>query len=138
MAEGVNKVILLGNLGQAKLLWEGWKALGATAVSDATPSALVAVARGVTGIWRWLFEGQQLAFRPEWWYWNASRIMAHGEINEFPFFTFLYGDLHAHMTALPYALLALGIMVSVVRRRSARITPAPRLTAHWLCWIRRL
>ncbi|MCD6302552.1 MAG: glycosyltransferase family 39 protein, partial [Anaerolineae bacterium] len=135
---GTVAVVLLGNLGQVKLLWEGWKALGATAVSDATPSALVAVARGVTGIWRWLFEGQQLAFRPEWWYWNASRIMAHGEINEFPFFTFLYGDLHAHMTALPYALLALGIMVSVVRRRSARITPAPRLTAHWLCWIRRL
>ena len=35
-------------------------------------------------------------------------------INEFPFFTFLYGDLQPHMIALPLALAALGLMVALV------------------------
>jgi YYY domain-containing protein len=47
--------------------------------------------------------------------------MTNGEINEFPFFTFLYADLHAHLIALPFTLLALGIAVSVIRRRAMPI-----------------
>ena len=51
------------------------------------------------------------------WYWNASRVIDHvpGEaepITEFPFFTFVYGDLHAHMMAMPIAMLALAISLS--------------------------
>jgi YYY domain-containing protein len=53
------------------------------------------------------------------WFWSATRIINFepGEvqpINEFPFFTFLYGDPHAHMIALPLTLLALGWAVSLV------------------------
>ncbi|MGC9359562.1 MAG: DUF2298 domain-containing protein [Anaerolineae bacterium] len=127
-------VALLGNLGQVKLLWEGWKALGAAALSGGGSPIYSDAVRGVMGLWRWLFEGQQLVFRPEWWYWNASRVMTHGEINEFPFFTFLYGDLHAHMTALPYAVLALGIMVSVVRR-TRTLGSAMASPSRWSGWM---
>jgi YYY domain-containing protein len=53
------------------------------------------------------------------WFWQPTRVINFepGEaqpINEFPFFTFLYGDLHAHMIAMPMTLLALGWAVSLV------------------------
>ena len=57
---------------------------------------------------------------PSWiWYWNATRVIPHTAseappITEFPFFTFLYGDLHAHMMALPYTLVALACGVALV------------------------
>ena len=65
-----------------------------------------------------------------WWYWNATRLIAHtpsepGPITEFPFFTFLFGDLHAHAMALPLTLLSLTLTVAVARagvlRQSAAV-----------------
>jgi YYY domain-containing protein len=56
------------------------------------------------------------------WYWDASRAIPWDgavdsavPITEFPFFTFLYADLHAHMMALPITLLVLAISVSLMR-----------------------
>ena len=55
-------------------------------------------------------------------FWQSSRMMAPDppgfEINEFPFFTFLFADLHAHLMAIPFTLLALGLALAVVLRRS--------------------
>jgi YYY domain-containing protein len=42
-------------------------------------------------------------------YWDASRII-EGTINEFPFFAFLNGDLHAHMLSTPFMLLVAGLL----------------------------
>ena len=60
---------------------------------------------------------QHMPIRIEWWYWNATREVP-GVINELPFFTFLYGDLHAHAIALPYTLLAIGTVTAVVLART--------------------
>jgi YYY domain-containing protein len=55
------------------------------------------------------------------WLWNPSRIIPPGggnEITEFPLFTFLYGDLHAHMLAMPLAVLAAAWSLGVVAGRA--------------------
>jgi uncharacterized membrane protein len=54
-------------------------------------------------------------------YWNASRVIQVPEgvvqpITEFPLFSLLYGDLHAHLMALPVAMLCLGLSWQLFRR----------------------
>ncbi|MEW6028068.1 MAG: DUF2298 domain-containing protein [Chloroflexota bacterium] len=49
-----------------------------------------------------------------WWWWRASRVVQDYDlfgnpieiIDEFPFFSYLLGDLHPHVLALPFGLLA--------------------------------
>ncbi len=53
-----------------------------------------------------------------------------GPINEMPFFTFLFGDLHAHMMALPYTLLALGLGLNLIRS-SVRPMESTNPTVWW-------
>ena len=51
-------------------------------------------------------------------FWRSTRVMPPDppghEITEFPFFTFLFGDLHAHLMAIPFTILALGLVLAVV------------------------
>lgn len=54
-----------------------------------------------------------------WWWWRASRVIHDRDltgasiglqpIDEFPFFSFLLGDMHPHVLALPFVMLALGL-----------------------------
>ena len=46
-----------------------------------------------------------------WWWWRATRVVP-GTITEFPAFSLLLGDLHAHLLALPVATLALGLALT--------------------------
>ncbi|MBI5959148.1 MAG: hypothetical protein HY866_10460 [Chloroflexi bacterium] len=55
------------------------------------------------------------------WHWGPTRIITElpnnaggGAIAEMPFFTFLYGDLHAHMMAFPVTLLVLLWLVAEI------------------------
>ncbi|MCA1666017.1 MAG: DUF2298 domain-containing protein, partial [Thermomicrobia bacterium] len=45
-------------------------------------------------------------------FWESTRIIP-GTINEFPFFSGLWADLHAHVVALPFAILAIAISVAI-------------------------
>ncbi|HML97579.1 MAG TPA: DUF2298 domain-containing protein [Tepidiformaceae bacterium] len=51
-----------------------------------------------------------------WFWWRGSRIIP-GTITEFPFFSFLLGDLHPHVMSLPVVLLALGVAMALWRGR---------------------
>ena len=51
-----------------------------------------------------------LALHPlEFHYWRASRVVPE-TITEFPLFAYLNGDLHAHMLAAPFTLLAVAVL----------------------------
>ena len=57
--------------------------------------------------------------------WGGSRTI-DGAITEFPFFSVLYADLHAHVLALPYTILVIGIGVGIVGQGLDRVGSGPR------------
>jgi len=135
-------VVVLGNLDEISVLIRAVQDMGRV---DAKSS--IGFVRGLasffSGLSLWISGKGRPGFRPEWPYWNPSRVMTHGEINEFPFFTFLYADLHAHLIALPFGLLALGLAVGIVRQKaraaSARAVEVARVRAQGLAaWARSL
>jgi YYY domain-containing protein len=77
-------------------------------------------AQVIEGLWRAVVQG--LSFwhpRGEFDFWRSSRMMTPGnEITEFPFFTFLFADLHAHMIAIPFTLLVLGVALTILWSKS--------------------
>ncbi len=68
--------------------------------------------------------------RPEWAFWDATRIVA-GTVNEFPFFTFLFADLHAHMIVMPFSLAILGLSVSLIRQETSVKPRNPSFLARY-------
>ena len=58
-------------------------------------------------------------------FWRSTRFIGPedvGPIHEFPYFTFLYGDLHAHQIALPLTVAVL--LVGVERDAQPARRPA--------------
>ena len=110
-------MVVLGNLGSLRMILHGYQRLAA-------PGGVIDGA-GVLARLLWTFEGlgqvlagASLPYSLGDWYWIPSRVIpAPGDvepITEFPYFTVLYGDPHAHLFALPVALLALGWAISLM------------------------
>ncbi len=65
------------------------------------------------GIWKVIFGGAVKL--PPFDYWAPSRMMPpQSSITEFPFFTFLFADLHAHLMAIPFDVAILGVGLALV------------------------
>ncbi|MCP4544380.1 MAG: phospholipid carrier-dependent glycosyltransferase [Chloroflexi bacterium] len=110
-------VVVLGNLGVVQLVHKSFIKLG----GESPPSTIPVFAKTVSafrGLWEVIAHGAKLPLRNESWYWYPTRIIPSdtgNPIAEFPSFTFLYGDLHAHMIAFSLTLLALTLVISWVR-----------------------
>ncbi|HID86799.1 MAG TPA: hypothetical protein EYP55_05395, partial [Anaerolineae bacterium] len=109
-------VAVIGNLGEVKLILDGLVQVSGSQFRSTIPG-LAMMVKVLLGLSKVLFGDQGLPFRIEWWYWNPTRVIPD-TINEFPFFTFLYADLHAHGIALPLTLLALAMAVNIVKHIS--------------------
>ncbi|MBC7227705.1 MAG: hypothetical protein H5T61_10800 [Thermoflexales bacterium] len=108
-------LLVLGNLGEARLLWDSFQLVAGEAPFRSTIPGLEALVRALRGFGM-VLGGAPLPLRPETPYWYPTRMIPPdrsgvGPITEFPAFTFLYADLHAHLLALPYTLCALVVMV---------------------------
>lgn len=68
-------------------------------------------------------------------YWQSTRLIA-GAIHEFPFFSFLYGDLHPHVLALPFTMvvpvIALAFVMSYRRSAIERVRMDGAALLEWL------
>ena len=99
-------------------------------------------ARTADGVWKWVgvggvgggAAGSAGAFPDDYlWWWNATRVIntfADGQsldytITEFPFFSFVLGDLHAHVMSLPFMILVLSLGLNLF------LSPA-KLGLRWL------
>ena len=105
---------------------------------EGTLELLRAVGGGSAPLWSWLAidglggEATASSWRPEdpWWWWRASRVIntfVDGRgidltIQEFPAFSYILGDLHAHVTSLPLVLLFLTLCLGFFAYRD--IAPA--------------
>ena len=95
---------------------------------------------GGSEFWQWVgikgLEGQvNDGFFPEssWWWWRATRVIDTLDgttsldytITEFPFFSFLLGDLHSHVLNLPFMVFALALALNLF------LSPSP-LGFRWI------
>jgi YYY domain-containing protein len=112
---------VLGNLGTVRMIVQGYQKLAAP---GGTLEGSTMFARWVWGVRGFIMAlgGASLPYNLGDWYWNPSRaIPAPNDvepITEFPFFTVLYGDPHAHLFAMPIALLALTLILGLVLGRA--------------------
>ncbi len=98
-------VIAVGNGDQIRVVAPALQDLGG--VNQGTPAPIAFI----SGVARWI--GGAALPLPVWEpYWNPTRPAPEVMIAEFPQFTFLYADLHAHMMAMPLALLVMAFALA--------------------------
>jgi len=114
---GVLGMVIFGNLGVIRMVLQGLQRLASAGVNVLEGTFFQRLKWTLLGVVQ-LFQTKSLNYRLDEWYWNPSRTIGAehgGPITEFPFFTFLYGDLHAHFIALPITVLAIAWALSIVK-----------------------
>jgi uncharacterized membrane protein len=132
-------IVVLGNLGQLRTYLVGFQGAADRAALVETPLGDLSqndMAATLNGMWRVARGEGTLSVGLGSWYWDATRIVDYtnpeggNEITEFPFFTFLYADPHAHLIVMPFNVLsiawALALVLMAGRRRAW-----PESAAFW-------
>ncbi len=82
--------------------------------------------------------GRWLPDESQWWWFRAARTvhdyafasgMDQEVITEFPVFSFILGDMHPHLLALPYALMIIGLALSLLHHPGHPMEHQPH--PHW-------
>ena len=108
-------------------------AVGVTMLGNLSGVLELAYVRGVGGEWFWNWVAVKGLEAPAggdgwlpdgfWWWWRGTRVIdtlsetgasLDYTITEVPFFSFLLGDLHAHVSALPFVTLALTLTLALL------------------------
>lgn len=98
-------VMFIGNLAGFRQLVRYLEDAGGSNFATGLP-LVGEVVRTLVGSWRVVFEGVRL---PAYSFWDPTRVIPD-TINEFPYFSFLFADLHPHLIAMPFAVLALALV----------------------------
>ena len=112
-------MLVLGNLGSVRMIFRGYANLGLSGIPYEEAGFVQRWSAASKGLGQ-VIAGASLPYGIGDWYWTPSRLMPAGDnaITEFPAFTFLYADPHAHLFALPIATLCLGWVLSVAFNRA--------------------
>ncbi len=115
---GILSALSVGVIGNLQGIWE-W--LYANGVNVSGPAAFFGVRNFpadavVTNNW---------FIATDWWWWRSSRVISdmdlmgnHLEvIDEFPMFSYLLGDNHPHVLAMPFVILAIGLALNLFLAR---------------------
>ncbi|MCD6289004.1 MAG: DUF2298 domain-containing protein, partial [Anaerolineae bacterium] len=115
-------VAFIGNLDGAGVLLRSLAGVGGSGFESDVPG-LQTLVRALAGLRVVLFKGAPL---PAYDYWKPSRVIPY-TINEFPFWSFLFADLHPHMIGIPFTILFLGLAYNVVAGYGSSWTAEGRL-----------
>ena len=103
-------VALLGNLDGMAQVVRRLAQISDSQFRSAIP-LLQSLVRAADGLWMVLTTERSL---PPYDFWEPSRVLP-ATINEFPFWSFLFADLHPHLIGVPFAVLFLGLVLAVLR-----------------------
>ena len=114
-------MVLLGNLGVVRMLYQGFQQVAAPGGMIDKATIFQRIGWAIEGFFMVLVGKMHLPYGLGNWYWDPSRILpsqSGDPITEFPLFTFLFSDLHAHMIALMITILAIAWALSVLLSRA--------------------
>ncbi len=109
-------VLVIGNLGSMSMIVQGFQKIATTGAAIESGNIFERIRLLIEGIGLFL-QGRNFTYYPGDWYWIPSRTIPGEPITEFPYFTFLYGDPHAHMFAYPITILILCWIVALIKNR---------------------
>jgi len=109
-------VLVIGNLGTILMIVQGFQKIAASGITVASGNIFQRITLFIEGIGLYL-GGKGFTYYPGDWYWIPSRAIPGEAITEFPYFTFLYGDPHAHLFAYPITILVLCWVTGLLKNR---------------------